>query len=268
MVMFSDIVCTENGIQGWEGGGVPNQSECRPAANHSSWLYRHCGPGAGEDGFSLIELLIVIIILPIVVGGVTIAIMTTLKNEGSASNRLTNSEDAQTVSATFTDDVQSAFGVTTSVPVVSASPCGSAGTLLGLEWTSGAVPYVVTYSSVTEGAGANLRNLLVRRLCKSGVVTATHTVAYNLPNSTLGEVTVTCGPSIPGGSCNYNSAWMSTAGISGVSFSTLESLSGFSFTLAATPRNTNNSSCGSGCGGGPPLPRPSSCWVPGPKCSV
>jgi prepilin-type N-terminal cleavage/methylation domain-containing protein len=92
-------------------------------------------PGVGprtEDGFTLIELVIVMIIIPIIIGGVTTAIIVSLQNQNVEYHRIADSVDPQIASAYFTRDVQSASQITTA-----ASPaCGSNGTpLLSLTWS-------------------------------------------------------------------------------------------------------------------------------------
>jgi prepilin-type N-terminal cleavage/methylation domain-containing protein len=89
------------------------------------------GPGT-EDGFTLIELVIVMIIIPIIIGGVTTAIIVSLQNQNVEYHRIADSVDPQIASAYFTRDIQSASQITTA-----ASPaCGSNGTpLLSLTWS-------------------------------------------------------------------------------------------------------------------------------------
>jgi len=68
---------------------------------------------AGEEGFTLIELIIVIVILPLVIGGVAAALLAILQNESTTFNRVGDSADAQITSANFSRDVQSAYRMTT-----------------------------------------------------------------------------------------------------------------------------------------------------------
>jgi prepilin-type N-terminal cleavage/methylation domain-containing protein len=68
----------------------------------------------GEDGFSLIELVIVMIIIPVIIGGVTAAILASVTNDTTIYNRISDSADAQLASADFARDVQSASQLTTS----------------------------------------------------------------------------------------------------------------------------------------------------------
>ena len=50
--------------------------------------------GNDEAGFTLIELIIVVAILPIVVGGITVALISVLSLQSSVADRLTGSGDA------------------------------------------------------------------------------------------------------------------------------------------------------------------------------
>lgn len=100
-----------------------------------------------EGGFTLIELVIVIVILPILVGGIAAALIAILQNESTTYNRVADSADAQLTSANFTHDVQSANLVTTSSAVLNgqcwpttspdwpSAPPVNAVPLLGLQWT-------------------------------------------------------------------------------------------------------------------------------------
>ncbi len=76
----------------------------------------------------MIELLIVTVILPIIVAAVAYALIAVFSLQGGATSRLTNSDDAQTVSATYENDVQSASQITTMK--VSSPECGTSGTQL------------------------------------------------------------------------------------------------------------------------------------------
>src|SRR5579863_5538807 len=57
--------------------------------------------GHGERGFTLLELLIVITIIPIIVGAISGGLITILNLQSSVQNRITDSGDAQTTSSTF-----------------------------------------------------------------------------------------------------------------------------------------------------------------------
>jgi hypothetical protein len=56
----------------------------------------------------LVELLIVTVITPIIIGSIALALLGTFKLQSSVSDRLGASGDAQVVSANFYKDVQSA----------------------------------------------------------------------------------------------------------------------------------------------------------------
>jgi prepilin-type N-terminal cleavage/methylation domain-containing protein len=92
-----------------------------------------------EQGFTLIELMITVVILPLVVGGIAFALVAVLSLQGGVSNRISDSADAQTVSATLNQDIASATLLTTSS---TATQCGNPATqtqLLGLEWSLNAL---------------------------------------------------------------------------------------------------------------------------------
>jgi prepilin-type N-terminal cleavage/methylation domain-containing protein len=86
-----------------------------------------------EQGFTLVELLIVMVILPLIVAAVAVAIITTEKNAGTTKARLSDSTSAQITSEYFVPDVQSAqFLTTTNVAGTQTMPsvCGTGTTLL------------------------------------------------------------------------------------------------------------------------------------------
>jgi hypothetical protein len=90
---------------------------------HRSW---------GEEGYTLIELLITVVILPLIVGALMLALVSVFSLQSGVSNRISNSSDAQTVSANFANDVQSAALLTTDSTSTNPSPCGSGSQILGL----------------------------------------------------------------------------------------------------------------------------------------
>jgi hypothetical protein len=73
-------------------------------------------------------------ILPIIIGGVSMAVITSLKDSSGVQNRIGDSADAQITSAYYVRDVQSATNVTTNKtatdPAVCASGAATGSTLL------------------------------------------------------------------------------------------------------------------------------------------
>lgn len=160
-----------------------------------------------ESGFTLLELLVVLVILPLIIGGVAAAVIaevnnTSQRDPNGAYQRLADSHDTQITSAYFVRDVDSAAIVSTaSSPVLCHPPSVSGGyQLLGLEWpssaaqASGATRYDVSYfvqQSPLE---------FVRYYCAGGGYVSTSVVSHDLFSSVTG-VTVT-----QGASCNGTSS--------------------------------------------------------------
>ena len=97
--------------------------------------------GSDEAGFTLIELIITIAILPIVVGAISVALLSVFNLQGSASSRLSDSNDELVSASVFNKDVQSAQEIETAT----TPACGTSGQtqIVGLEWgldTNGHVP--------------------------------------------------------------------------------------------------------------------------------
>jgi prepilin-type N-terminal cleavage/methylation domain-containing protein len=70
-------------------------------------------PKGAEAGFTLVELLIVMVILPLIVAAIAVAIISTERNAGTTSARLSDSANAQISSEYYIPDIQSAQFVTT-----------------------------------------------------------------------------------------------------------------------------------------------------------
>ena len=199
-----------------------------------------------ESGFTLIELVIVTAVLPLVIGAIAIGLLSVLSLNSGVSNSLTDSSDAQVVSANFQNDVQSASTFTTYSQSTSPSPCGTGYQVLGLQLGDGTV---ISYAAKQEGASYTL----FRNQCSaSGTLIDSNAVAHDMPSSVLNastpSVTVTCiTPTPPAtNACSgtppvYESNWEPTTGVTGVTFSAEEPGSSYTYTLDALPTSSDNS---------------------------
>jgi prepilin-type N-terminal cleavage/methylation domain-containing protein len=200
----------------------------------------------GQDsGFTLIELLIVVTIMPLIVGALGAGLLAVFSLQSGVANRLSNTTDAQVVSANFTNDVGSAAFITTES--ASKPQCGTGTQLLGLEWNYDATNNLyetrVSYVSVQVGSGPTSTWSLQRLYCtnESSGPSSTTTISYNLPSGQLAP-TVTCN-SIDN-PCNPGGAWISASGVTGVTFPITElkgtsgqsSANTYQYTLEAVPQ--------------------------------
>lgn len=120
-----------------------------------------------ENGFTLVELLIVVVILPLVVGAIAMGLVAVFTLQTGTSQRLSGSTDLQVVTATFVRDVESSSVITNTTTQV----CGSTGgQLLGLSMSGASVSYVsVPISNGTKG----YTNALERLYCSLNSSTPT-----------------------------------------------------------------------------------------------
>jgi prepilin-type N-terminal cleavage/methylation domain-containing protein len=197
----------------------------------------------GDGGFSLIELLVVLAVLPIIVAALSIAIIAMLNLQGSTTNSLADSSDAQTVSAYYEQDVQSASNITTSA---TTTQCGPGTQILGLEWNLN--PQTSQYASVVSyvevGTTPNLS--LVRQFCAAGysaTPTSRSYVSHDLPT---GPLVPTITPSTD--AAGASAGWFSAIGLQGISLSVAEPGSKFTYTLFSVPRTSVSASQLTGVG--------------------
>ena len=167
--------------------------------------------GHDEAGFTLIELIITITILPIVVGAISVAVLSGFNLQGSASSRLSDSNDELVSASVFNKDVQSAQEIETAT----TPACGTSGQtqIVGLEWgldADGSYQTVVSYVTSQDGT----KTLLIRQICSappsppSATPTSSRTVAHD-----AGTPTLTLNPT---GFLGANTTWQSTQGLYGV----------------------------------------------------
>jgi prepilin-type N-terminal cleavage/methylation domain-containing protein len=181
-----------------------------------------------ESGFTLIELITVVAILPIVIGGLSVALLSVFNLQDGVSNRVGDSNDELVSSAYFNKDVQSAQQIeTTATPA-----CGSTGLqLLGLEWnlntTTTTYETVVSYVQTTTGTTTSL----VRNVCSSGA-SATPTTSDTIGRD-VGNPTAALNPT--SFSAQTGQGWTSTQGLFGVTLNVNAPGSGYSYTLSGLP---------------------------------
>jgi prepilin-type N-terminal cleavage/methylation domain-containing protein len=170
---------------------VKQQGHGVPRVVPTPW--RRCPGEAGtrnEAGFTLIELIIVTLIIPIIIGAITLALISVFSLQAGTSSRISDSADAQVVSSNFETDVQNASLITSassglSPQCVPASPVAGATQVLGLQ-SSANGGTVISYEDVANGNGGHS---LMRYVCQGGAVSSS-AISNNVPS--LQTVSITC----------------------------------------------------------------------------
>ncbi len=145
-----------------------------------------------ESGFTLVELLLVIVLLGIIIAPLTAGLMVGLRTTDETANRLAGSNDAQLLSIWLPPDIQSTGNQAGDVVFspTANTECSGVSNRLGLRWreTQGAVTttYLAAYAIAAEGDG---RWFLRRYLCVNGGAPTSNVVARNLASSTATAVT-------------------------------------------------------------------------------
>ena len=178
---------------------------------------------AGDEGFTLIELVVVLVILPLVIGAIAVALLVTFQDQVGVSTRVSTSADAQVTSAFFVRDVQSALYVTTTASPASgsvawpsaagpATDCGSGTSLLlSLAWPSGQQPIndgatVVSYWEMPH-------RVLERELC-TGTAAPSSSITSRDFLSPFAHVLLSCAGSDP--CATASTKWVPAQWISGI----------------------------------------------------
>ena len=135
---------------------------------------RDSGRSASDDGgFTLIELVVVVLIMPVIMGAIAFGLVAVFHLQSSVTHRLSGSGDLQKVYATYIKDVESAESVTTqSSPLICGTslPTSTYTQLLGLVWSSGAtaVSYVTVPMNNDYSSTSNYNFILERLSCTLG----------------------------------------------------------------------------------------------------
>lgn len=157
------------------------------------WRARREGP---DEGFTLVELLIVVTVLPLIIGALSAGLIAVFSLQSSVSNRLGDTADSQVISSMFENDVQSAASVSTA-PSDTAGQCGPSSQvqLLGLasnaNVSAGGYETIVSYAEVLNGTSWNL----VRQFCTAGYSATPNSstvISYNLEQPCTSTVTSGC----------------------------------------------------------------------------
>jgi hypothetical protein len=204
------------------------------------------------------ELLVVVAIIPLVVGAISVALLSVLQQQNAVASKVSISGDTSVLSAAFAKDVQSAQYVTTNASASSPSPCASTSSILSLQWPSTST-VVVSYAVVAQGSNYSL----VRYSCEGTAAPTTSVVAHNVQSGLTAAVTGAlctafgCTPS--GEPAAAAAGWASAVGVSAVTLNvqapeqTNTGTSPYIYALTGVPRVSNNVSRGGSNGGHAPL---------------
>ncbi len=209
-----------------------------------------------ESGFTLIELIVVVTVIPIILGGISAALISLLSLQNSVNNRVGDSNDVLVASTNFNRDVQSAVLMTTLPSTQTTAACGSTSAtvtqILGLEWgansvspggPAGGYDTVVSYMS-TAVVNPNTNKTtytLTRQLCTFGTSTTPNTITtlghdigtpivtiYGAKNGTGQFADITP---------NFATTWFSSLGVTRVQLAVdgNQTQSGFGYSLVGLP---------------------------------
>ncbi|HWH29175.1 MAG TPA: prepilin-type N-terminal cleavage/methylation domain-containing protein [Mycobacteriales bacterium] len=127
----------------------------------------------GEEGFTLIELMVASAILAVISAVLAAAFVVTLRTTDEANDRLGRAHDVHITTASFTPYVQSAQYVVRG----DATPaCGPGGAELTFVWKEDTVQHVASYVLQPEGAAQRL----TAYRCVAGSLTSQTVVSRNV----------------------------------------------------------------------------------------
>ncbi|MCU1426090.1 MAG: hypothetical protein JWL83_90 [Actinomycetia bacterium] len=117
----------------------------------------------GEDGVTVADLLIAMVITGIIMVPIAGAIFVSLHTSGATQNRIQESAGANLLSSYFGTDVQNTTNVAINAPETTAACGAGAMPSVGLLLTTGSASSI----SYSRGTGAN-QNIFSRRVCTNG----------------------------------------------------------------------------------------------------
>ena len=215
-------------------------------------MSRERAPQGDESGFTLIELIVVVAIMPIIVGAMVAALLSIISFTPSIENRVSDSADAQVVTTDFNKDIQGATMLTTNAAPTNPSACGPGTQLLGIQYANGTE---VSYSLVTQGSGPTAVNNLYRNQGQISGSTCANTTSTLVSHDVVAQsgtgtpsASVTCStataPSCTGTPPAYQAGWVSISQVESVSLPFTYAASSYKQTLYAVPSGGVNASGG------------------------
>ena len=193
-----------------------------------------------DEGFTLVELLIVTTIMPLIVGALAVGIVAIFKLQTSVSNRLGDTSDSQVISSMYSKDITAAQYVTTDASTNPQCGAGTGTLLLNLDENSnrlsGTLP-VISYVLV-KNANSNPVTYDFERLYCSGETTSTPSsttvLAYDVAANS--QLTINC-TGASGCPSDPSAGWLPTTYVTDVTYAVTEQATGYSYSLAAGPVN-------------------------------
>ncbi len=198
-----------------------------------------------DEGFTLVELLLVTTIIPLIIGALAVGIVAVFKLQSSVSNRLGDTTDSQQVSAVYSKDITAAQYVTTDANTNPQCGAGTGTLVLSLDdnvdMVGGTLP-VISYVLVKNANSSPVTYDLERLACNgvnSPTPSSTTILAYDV-SATTPPPTVDCSGS---GSCQSDpsAGWLSTVYVNDITYAITEQATGYIYSLTASPVNSTTS---------------------------
>lgn len=174
-----------------------------------------------ESGFNLVELILVITMMPLVIGGVSVAVITSFQDQSGLQSRLTDSNDSITSTAYFNRDVQSSTSVTTSSSTLTSTHCSdnrspAPSPILGMQLgtTSTGVVAYDSWAPAPSPGNPTPSTELLRFTCLGGTLTSSTIMSHNIA-TTGTQPTLPCSSSYP--NCSAATTWTPTYEFSTIS---------------------------------------------------
>ena len=158
-----------------------------------------------EQGFTLIEVLICVVLMTMIMGAITGALISSLHQSSSTNQQVHESNDAQIIAGFLVRDAQSAGGTNPAtgvadpglgVAVPDVAGCAVPGTpVVGFHWIdfspAGNTTHIANYSFVAAAQGQFQAQQLVRTTCVTGV-NGGAAVSVTVGTRVLSAPVVTC----------------------------------------------------------------------------